>query len=177
MASVGTEVPLPPGPHFYSLIGLDLDDGTLFPDQRGEFRALIDFEQNRGKYPEYRKVQLEALELAGVDHEVLEGSYSIEEIRAIYRRTSIYFLASSEAFGFPICELQACGSLVFTPDMYWPASHWLGDDYYAKREPRLSPNFVMYENDPAMLAEAKKTPRRMLILPACGPHLINVSSN
>src|SRR5688572_3300351 len=153
MASVGTEVPLPPGPHPYSLIGLDIDDGTLFPDQRGQFRALIDFEQNRWQYPEFRKVQLEALELAGVEYEVLQGSYSIEEIRAIYRRTSIYFLASSEAFGFPICELQACGSLVFTPDMYWPASHWLGDDYYVKREPSLSPNFVLYENDPIRLAE------------------------
>jgi hypothetical protein len=152
MTSVGTEVPLPPGPHPYSLIGVDIDDGTLFPDQRGQFRALIDFEQNRWRYPDFRKVQLEALELAGVEYEVLQGSYSIEEIRAIYRRTSIYFLASSEAFGFPICELQACGSLVFTPDMYWPASHWLGDNYYEKREPLLSPNFVLYENDPIRLS-------------------------
>lgn len=152
MASVGTEIPLPPGPHPYSLIGLDLDDGTLFPDQRGEFRALVDFAQDRGHYPAFREVQVEALKLAGVKYEVLHGNYSIDEIRAIYRRTSIYFLASSEAFGMPICELQACGSLVFTPDPYWPASHWLGDNYYARREPRLSPNFVVYENDVIALA-------------------------
>ena len=53
----------------------------------------------------------------------------------------------------PMCELQACGSLVFTPDPYWPASHWLGDDYYLKREPSLSLNFVVYENDAGKLAE------------------------
>ncbi len=153
MASVGTEIPLPPGPHPYSLIGLDLDDGTLFPDQLGEFRALVDFAQDRGHYPAFRKVQIEALEMAGVKYELLDGDYSIEAIREIYRRTSIYFLASSEAFGMPICELQACGSLVFTPDPYWPASHWLGDDYYSKREPSLSPNFVVYENDAGKLAE------------------------
>ncbi|MEO8578030.1 MAG: hypothetical protein ABI556_15075 [Gemmatimonadales bacterium] len=153
MASVGTEIPLPQGPHPYSLIGLDLDDGTLYPDQRGQFRALIDFEQNRFHYPEYRKLQLEALQLSGVDYDVLERPYSMEEIRAIYRRTSIYFLASAEGFGLPICELQACGSLVFAGDPYWPASHWLGDDYYAKREPKLSPNFVVYEKDAGRLAE------------------------
>ncbi|HEX2723108.1 MAG TPA: hypothetical protein VHM24_09325 [Gemmatimonadaceae bacterium] len=154
MASVGTEVPLPPGDHPYSLIGLDLDDGTLYPDQRGRFRALLDFEQSRGAYPAFRKVQLDALRMAGVEYEALEGNYAIEKIRAIYRRTSIYFLASSEAFGLPICEVQACGALVFTPDAYWPASHWLGDDYHVPREPRLSPNFVVYENDPEKLAEA-----------------------
>ena len=156
MASVGNAVPLPPGPHPYSLIGLDIDDGTLYPDQRRQFRALIDFEQKRWQYPEFRKVQLEALDMAGVEYEALQGSYSIEEIRAIYRRTSIYFLASCEAFGFPICELQACGSFVFTPDMYWSASHWLGDNYYEKREPRLSPNFVLYENDARQLANRIK---------------------
>ena len=153
MASVGTEVPLPPGEHPYTLIGLDLDDGTLYPDQRKEFRALIDFEQNRFHYPDYRKLQIEALRLSGIEYTVLDKPHTMEEIRAIYRKTSIYFLASAEGFGLPICELQACGSLVFTGDRYWPASHWLGDDYYAKREPRLSPNFVVYEKDVGLLAE------------------------
>lgn len=156
MASVGTEVPLPAGDHPYSLIGLDIDDGTLFPGQRGRFRALMDFAQNRGNFPAFREIQLEALRRADVAYEILDGEYSIEAIREIYRSTSIYFLASSEAFGLPICELQACGSLVFTPDPYWPASHWLGDDFYSKRKPLLSPNFVVYENDAASLAKKIK---------------------
>jgi hypothetical protein len=153
MASVGTHVPLPPGPHPYSLIGVDLDDGSLYPDQQGHFQALIDFPQNRFDFPAYREIQLEAIRLSGVDHVTLDGSYTMDEIRAIYRKTAIYFLASPESFGLPICELQACGSLVFAADPHWPASHWLGDDYYAKREPMLSPNFVIYENDPEVLAE------------------------
>jgi hypothetical protein len=157
MASVGTEVPLPSGAHPYSLIGLDLDDGTLFPDQKGEVRALLDFAQDRGNYPSFRDVQIAALEKSGIEYEVLDGSYTIEQIRAIYRRTSLYFLASSEAFGLPVCELQACGSLVFTPDPYWPASHWVGRNYYAKREPRLSPNFVVYENDVERLSDLVRT--------------------
>src|ERR1019366_6165156 len=54
LAAAGTELPLPPGPQPYSLVGLDLDDGTLYPAQKSEFRALVDFEQNRGDYPRYR---------------------------------------------------------------------------------------------------------------------------
>lgn len=152
MAAVGTELPLPPGPQPYSLIGLDLDDDTLYPDQGDEFRALVDFEQNRGDYPRYRKAQLEALKLAGVQHTVLEGTYSRADIRKIYRSTSIYFLASAESFGLPICELQACGAKIFLPNAYWAASHWLGRDLYTEREPELSPNFVIYDDDADRLA-------------------------
>lgn len=152
MAAAGTELALPPGPQPFSLVGLDLDDGTLFPEQNGEFRALVDFEQNRGDYPRYRAAQLEALRLAGVDYAVLHGSYSREEIRAIYRQSSIYFLASAESFGLPICELQACGAKVFLPNAFWAASHWLGQDLYSERQPELSPNFVIYEDDANKLA-------------------------
>jgi hypothetical protein len=155
MAAVGTELPLPPGPQPYSLIGLDLDDGTLYPDQGDEFRALIDFEQSRGDYPRFRKAQLEALKLAGVQHTVLEGTYSRAEIRKIYRSSAIYFLASAESFGLPICELQACGAKIFLPNAHWAASHWIGGDLHTEREPALSPNFVIYEDD------AEKLDRRI----------------
>jgi hypothetical protein len=152
MASVGTEVPLTREAHPYSLIGLDLDDGSLYPDQRGSFQALVDFPQNRLHYPEFREIQIEALRLAGVGYIALDGSYATAEIRKIYRESSIYFLASSEAFGLPICELQACGAKVFLPDPHWAASHWLGKDYFIEREPQLSSNFVVYENDPHALS-------------------------
>jgi len=152
IGSVGSEVPMPAGPHPYSLIGIDIDDGTLYPDQRGHFRALVDFARDRGHYPQFREVQLEALRIAGVEYEILGGSYTRDEIRAIYRRTSSFFLASSESFGLPIAELQACGSLIFAPDPYWPSAHWLDGNDGAKREPKLSPNFVVYENEPAKLA-------------------------
>lgn len=153
MAAAGTELALPPGPQPFSLIGLDLDDGTLFPEQNGEFRALVDFEQNRGDYPKYRAAQLEALQLAGVEYTVLKGSYSREEIRKIYRRSSIYFLASAESFGLPICELQACGAKVFLPNVFWATSHWLGEDLHSERTPAVSPNFVIYEDNARLLAK------------------------
>jgi hypothetical protein len=184
MAAVGTELPLPTGPQPYSLIGLDLDDGTLYPGQGDEFRALVDFEQNRGDYPRYRKAQLDALKLAGVQHTILDGTYTRDEIRAIYRKTSIYFLASAESFGLPICELQVCGAKIFLPNPYWAASHWLGGDLYTEREPKLSSNFVIYEDDANKLARRIDDIRRdynpaktRQTLEECQPHLVHGDVN
>ncbi len=153
MASVGTYIPLPPGPNPYSLIGLNLDDGRLYPDQQGEFQVLVDFEQPRGQFPKFREIQMEALRLSGVKYRVLEGSYTSDEMLAIFRRSGALMLAHAESFGLPICEAQACGALIFTPDLNWNTAHWLGRDYYSKREPMCSSNFVVYENDPVLLAE------------------------
>lgn len=153
MVSVGTYIPLPPGPNPYTLIGLDIDDGSLFPEQEGKFQALLDFEQTRLGYPKHREIQLEALRLSGVDYVKLEGTYSLEEIRRIYRKSGILLLAHAESFGLPICEVQACGCSVFMADVHWVAAHWLGTDYHRKREPRLTENFVIYENDPHKLAD------------------------
>ncbi len=153
MASVERELRLPPEPLPYSHIGLDLDDRSLYPDQQGKFSVLVDFIRQGAENLAYRKVQLEALKLSGVDYVVLEGRYSMDEIRAIYRRTSMYFLAFCESFGLPICELQACGARVYMPDTYWASSHWLSDNHHGPREPKYSSNFVVYENDPGPLAE------------------------
>lgn len=153
LASAGTYVPLPPGPHPYSLVGLNIDDGTLFPEQKGEFQVLVDFEQPRGKFLDYRRIQLEALEMSGVKYEIMEGDYTREEILAVFRRSSVLMLAHAESFGLPICEAQACGALIFTPDLNWNTAHWLGKDYYVKRTPKCTTNFVVYENDPQSLAQ------------------------
>jgi len=150
-ASVVSETPMPPGPQPYSLVGLDLDDGTLRPEQKTEFIALLDFE-----YPETvreRAVQIQACEEAAVPYVVLNGHYSIQKIREIYRNTSVYFLASRESFGLPICELQACGSYVFTPDIHWCPSHWLKTDVSQPGAGELSPNFVVYHSDKSYLIQ------------------------
>ncbi len=147
MASVVSEVPMPSGPQPYSLIGIDIDDGTLFPDQRGEFTALVDFVQPRKDYPRYRATQIEALERTCTPYTVLDGEYTIAEIRALYRKSGIFFLASKESFGFPICEIQACGSLVFTPRLHWPAAHWIKSALSSTEPGRLSPNFRVYDDD------------------------------
>jgi hypothetical protein len=64
----------------------------------------------------------------------------------------MYFVAMRESFGLPICELQACGSLVFTPYSNWCPSHWKKNDLSEPGEGRLSPNFVVYDNDIDRLA-------------------------
>src|SRR5687767_9277719 len=81
MGSVERELRLPPGPLPYSHIGLDVDDVSLYPDQQGKFSVLVDFAREVPKWLKYRKVQLDALKLAEVDYVVLEGRYSMEEIR------------------------------------------------------------------------------------------------
>ena len=152
MASVGTEIPLPPGPQPYSLIGMDIDDGTLYPEQRGHFRALVDFAPSRGTSLPFRDVQLEALRISGLDFEILSQTYSMDKIRSLYRRTSVFLLSQCESFGLSIAEVQGCGGMICIPDPYWAAAHWLGDMYYTRRSPTLSPNFIVYENEPQKLA-------------------------
>ena len=144
-ASVMSETPMPPGPQPYSVVGLDVDDGTLFPEQDGEFTALLDFE-NTG-YMAERATQIQALEESGTRYVVLNGSYSIQKIRAVYRKASIFMLAMHESFGLPICEAQACGSYVFTPYVSWCPSHTMKEDAAVPGLGDLPSNFVVYDND------------------------------
>jgi hypothetical protein len=69
---------------------------------------------------------------------------------------SIYFVAHSESFGLPICELQACGSYIFTPYARWCRSHYIKADVTmgGGNDGTLSPNFVSYDNDKDKLVRA-----------------------
>lgn len=153
-------LPMPPGEQPCSEIGIHLDDGTLFPEQNGSFKALVDFE--REAFPEERKIQLEALEETGTEYIVLNGRYSIADIRAVYRTCSIYFLAHMESFGVPICELQACGSRILTPYSDWCDAHRL------PRNDELPPNFTVYSNSKKELIQtlrklkADANPRKVI---------------
>jgi hypothetical protein len=157
VASVASEIPVPPGPQPYSIVGVHIDDGSLFPEQKGEVRALIDFAQNRMNYPSFRKTQIAALERTGIPYRILEGQFSREEIRDIYRHTAMFFLAHRESFGLPICELQACGARIFTPRPEWPGAHWIKDDLTVPGPGRLSPNFCVYDDDLGKLVEQLET--------------------
>jgi hypothetical protein len=145
MATVTTHDPLVAGIHHpYSLIGLDLEDGALYPEQ-DKFTALLDFE--RPTHMKERAVQIQALEETNTPYIVLNGRYSIDEIRKIYRQTSIYFLASPESFGLPICELQLCGSYVFTAYERFCQAHQEKKDATLPGSGELSSNFIVYNND------------------------------
>lgn len=147
VASVVSENPVPPPPQPYTIVGVDIADGALFPQQRGEFRALVDFAQHRVNYPRFREKQIAALERTGVPYRVLEGSFARAEIKEIYRSTGMFFLAHRESFGLPICELQACGSLIFTPRPEWAGAHWIKKDLSLPGPGLLSPNFIVYDDD------------------------------
>jgi len=148
--SVVSETPLPTEPQPCSIVGLDIDDGSLFPEQT-EFRALIDFE--RPEFSAERSVQLEALQRAGIPYTELRGQYSSADIRAIYRKSAIYFIAFRESFGLPICEVQACGGLVATPYSEWVPSHWIKEDLHQPGPGQLGGNFLVYDNDVEKLTE------------------------
>ena len=154
-----SEIPMPDAPQPCSVIGVNLDDGKLFPEQGGEFRVLVDFEQTRSDYLSYRKVQLEALEESGVPYEILNRPLTRDEIRAVYRRTGAFLMAHRESFGLPICELQACGSLIFTPRAEWAGAHWIKKDLRRAGPGQHSRNFVVYENTVSALAEQLKRAR------------------
>jgi hypothetical protein len=149
--SVVSEYPLPPKRNPYALIGVNLNDGSLYADQANEFVALLDFE--RSNHSEERRIQVEALKETNTKYIKLTGSYSLKKIREIYRKTSIYFLAHRESFGLPICELQACGSYIFTPYSHWCPSHWIKEDLSISGEGALSSNFVVYNNNKEMLIQ------------------------
>jgi hypothetical protein len=153
VASVASEIPLPPGSQPYSLVGVDIDDGSLFPEQKNEVRALIDFAQSRMNYPSFRKTQIAALERTGIPYRILEGQFSRAEIREIYRHTAMFFLAHRESFGLPICELQACGALIVTPRQEWAGAHWIKEDLARPGPGYLSPNFLVYDDDIGKLTE------------------------
>jgi hypothetical protein len=161
VASVVSEVAMPSGPHPCSHIGMDIDDGTLFPDQDEALHVLVDFEQTRKDYSSYREIQLAALERSGTSFEVLEGRFTRSEIRKKYRKAGALMLAHRESFGLPIVELQACGGLIFTPKAEWAGAHWIKDDLSVAGHGEHTSNFIVYENTVddlvAELEEAKRS--------------------
>lgn len=132
-----------PGAEGYSRIGLNLIDPSLAIEPR-ELCALIDFE--RPDHLPERALQIQACLEAGIPFKVLHGSYSLAEIRKIYRSCSFYFLAHCESFGLPICEVQACGGVILTPYANWCHAHFL-ETPEPGRIGRLPQNFIVYDND------------------------------
>lgn len=151
IGSATTDLPMPKGFQPLTVIGCDLDDGSLFPEQHGEFVALMDFE--RPNHMLERAVQIQALEKTKTKYRVLHGHYPMAQIRKIYRESSIYFLAHLEAFGLPIVEVQACGGKVYTPYSKWAWAHYNKPDLTIPGPGPLSDNFVVYNNDLESLCE------------------------
>jgi hypothetical protein len=151
-ASVVSELPMPREFQAYSLIGMNLISENLHPDQvPGDFLALVDFP--RKGYEKERELQLQALKETGTRYLMLNEPLTISEIRALYRKTSLFFLSFRESFGLPIVELQLCGAKIATPYKNWAPSHYINKGIFSRGEGDLNRNFIVYENDLGLLKE------------------------
>lgn len=135
-------------PQLYSSIGMDIKCDNLYSEQ-STFQALIDFE--RKGYEKYRDLIIEVLNELNITYTELKGKYTTDEIRSIYRRSSIYFVSSRESFGLPISELQLCGCYIFTPHKEWCPAYFLDKSPFEKGLGRLGGNFIVYNNEKELL--------------------------
>jgi hypothetical protein len=126
-------------------IGLQASNWNLRAKEKPALTALIDFSQPG--YEAYRSIQINALEKAGIKYTILDRPMSVEDIRAVYQNTSIYFLSSLEAFGLPILECFSAGAQVFTPDSAWPMSWRLNDDATVHGPGTLPDCFTVYDSE------------------------------
>jgi len=114
--------PAPP----WSASGLDLEHAGLRPAPKKEFTAVVDFAQKG--YERYRQEQLAVLRDLAIPTIVLEGRYTLVEIRGIYQEASVFFIQSPESFGVPIAECLHSGAYVFTPHSGWPMAFRLDEE-------------------------------------------------
>ncbi len=126
-------------------IGINISVSKLKPMVKKEFVAVLDFAQTG--YETYREQQLAVLRKIGIKAIVLEGRYPIEEIRKIYQKASVFFLAFPETFGLPVAECLASGSYIFTPNSGWPMA-WRLDEKPMPWGPGQLPDcFKVYQNE------------------------------
>lgn len=139
-----TEIKSLPNKHWAS-VGLDMTNWGLSYRTKNEFVALVDFVQDG--YEKYQQEQIKALENLNIKYVVLKGSYSISEIRNLYKHSAVLFLQFPEAFGMPIAECLACGVQIFTPNSGWPMS-WRLDDNPAVHGSGILPScFTVYDGE------------------------------
>ena len=131
-------------PKIYNCIGMDINCESLYPEQR-EFCVLLDFPQPGHEIRRCREKQM--LDEIGVKYIELNGRYTTDEIRSIYRKVSIYVVSCRESFGLPIVELQLCGAKVMVPYKEWVPAHYLEKSIYETGDGYLGKNFIVYEND------------------------------
>ena len=135
--------PLVRGGVKFSRIGLNIDAPGLQIEEPKDFVALIDFE--RPDQMVERAGQILGCIESGTPFKVLHGRYRMEEICAIYRSCSVYFVAHDESFGLPIAEVQACGARVLTPHAEWCKAHHISTD--GRSLGVLPENIVSYDNN------------------------------
>lgn len=132
-------------------IGLMAKTWNLQPLPKKELLALVDFVQPG--YEAYREMQISNLQRAGIPFIALEKRLTIHEIRDIYRKASLYFMSSFEAFGLPILESLCCGAQIFTPASGWPMSWRLNYQPEIHGEGLLPECFTVYKDESDLITK------------------------
>lgn len=138
-----TELRSPAGDD-WAAIGLNLRHAGLSPVEKDRFFVLLDFQQKG--YEAYREQQIKVLQQTGIDYVELKGRYPIEEIRALYRQASMFFLSFPETFGLPIAECLSYGTAIVTPNTGWPMAWRLNQQPMPWGHGELPGCFVSYDN-------------------------------
>lgn len=129
-------------------IGLDLLPSYPFQATSRPFTALLDFA--RDGYEKERAIQERVLKSLNISTTILEGEYSFAEIEKIYQSACVTFVASPEAFGVPIVQVQHYGSYIASPKPSWVKRHALlleGTVFYDVDAPEFTDNFIFYEDE------------------------------
>jgi hypothetical protein len=125
-------------------IGINLSYTGLKPVRKDKFVALVDFLQPGDEM--VRKDQLDVLRELGIETIILNGEYTTQEIRDIYKKVSVLFLQSYEAFGLPIAECLSCGVQIFASNSAWPMAWRLNDNPEIHKEGTLAEVFNIYSS-------------------------------
>lgn len=128
----------------WTYIGLDMSDWNFSYKHKDEFVVLVDFIQDG--YEKYQEEQIKVLEDLKIKYIVLKERYTIDEIRKIYKRSSVFFLQFPEAFGMPIAECLASGVQIFTPNSGWPMSWRLDENPEVHGPGKLPECFTVYDD-------------------------------
>ena len=143
-----------PGPN-EAVIGLDLaNTSSLSPRPKHGFVALMDFPHPG--FEEERASQLRVLRSLGIPTIILEGKYTIEEIRSHYQEASVMFLQKYESFGLPIAECLAAGCYIFTPDPALPMAFRQEPNPQPYKGGVLPAIFRVYSSESELRAELKR---------------------
>jgi hypothetical protein len=152
----------------WSRIGLNLEHAGLKPTIKQRFLVLVDFEQPG--YELYRKEQIQILKEASIPYISLEGSYTMDEIRDLYRQACVLLIQFPEAFGLPIAECLASGAYIMTPSSAWPMSWRLDENPQVHSEGTLPDCFQVYDSSETFrsqllnlkhMYDLKNTPERI----------------
>ena len=134
-------------------VGLNLKSQGLNRMKKKDFYILMDF-----RYPgneELYKEQIQALKKANIPYKKLEGQYTIEEIRELYKNATAFVMQHYESFGLPIAECLSYGTKILTPDSSWPSAFRLENkpEYY--KPGKLADCFKTFNNINEFITEVK----------------------